>query len=131
MTEFKAGEYPMRNGRIAVVIGEIPNPMRENDVLIGYTNPGGGIENRLMMWSKDGKYSTDRKFPDFDLMPRKKKIEQWIFSYYKETTTGLSVSNVGRGSSFSEANKHRIERMRDGWTCSEIVQAPVLEVDEE
>jgi hypothetical protein len=127
MTEFTVGEYTMRNGKTAVVLGEIPNPMWESDVLIGYGSESCGQRNYVMTWTKDGKHLVAKGVNHyFDLMPRKRKIEQWIFSWVNpKHRAGVSV--------YPNENDALLSRgicIDMGWTCSEIVQAPVLEVEE-
>jgi len=125
MTEFKAGEYTMRNGKTAVVLGEIPNPMWESDVLTGYGPELCGQRNLAITWTKDGKYIAEGRNHECDLMPRKRKIEQWIFSWANPERACVSV--------YSNENDALISRatcIGMGWTCSEIVQAPTIEVEQ-
>jgi len=74
MKPFTVGEYTMRNGQPAVVVFELKNP-EENApyTLCGYVTNNAG-EDRITQWRKDGCSS---RFGDYyDLMPRKKEIEQ-------------------------------------------------------
>ena len=125
MTEFKAGEYTMRNGKTAVVLGEIPNPMWDDGVLMGYGLNSCRPKNQVMTWTKDGKYFAEGVNHKYDLMPRKRKIEQWIFSWANPERACVSV--------YSNENDALISRatcIGMGWTCSEIVQAPTIEVEQ-
>ena len=123
MTEFKAGEYKTRDGNKAVVVFEIPRPHPSfgSYPLVGYyiDEDGYSMHER---WEGDGGslYHTSN-----DLMPNKRKIEQWIFSWASPERACVSVNDSEEG---AIANKKRLEGW--GWTCSEIVQAPVLEVEE-
>jgi hypothetical protein len=129
MTEFKVGEYTMRNGQPAVVVCEIPNPVLEHDALIGYGLIMHSERNQLIGWSKSGRYHSETCNHEHDLMPRKRKIEQWIFSYYKEYN-GIKSEGVcfSYAKEFVEKNKKEYEDYE--YICSEIVQAPTLEVEE-
>ena len=74
---------------------------------------------------RNGKYHDIDTRCEFDLMPRKRNIEQWIFSWANPECACVSVNASEEG---AIANKKRLEGW--GFTCSEIVQAPTLEVEE-
>jgi hypothetical protein len=129
MTEFKAGEYPMRNGQTAVVLGEIPNPRCDHCCLVGYGVCENDGCNNLLLWAKNGEYDVTGIKHGFDLMPRKRKIEQWIFSWHR-IEDNIKRSGVLFFRSYQEACDARSSRIGVGWLCSEIVQAPTLEIEE-
>jgi hypothetical protein len=128
MTEFTVGEYTTRDGKTAVVVGEIPNPVLEHDVLIGYVIVNG--KGRLCSWSTGGACFRGTS-TDCDLTPRKRKIEQWIFSW---SNRKAHHNTPGRGVRVRDTLGGAEEEMRAlmecGYICSEIVQAPTLEVEE-
>ena len=123
MAEFTVGEYTMRNGKKAVVLGEMPETPLNEATLTGYANIDG--ENRLLNWRKDGKKWNDNSEHSLDLMPKMKKIEQWIFSWAGPERACVSVNDSEEG---AIVNKRRLEGW--GFTCSEIVKAPTIEVEE-
>ena len=124
MTEFKAGEYLMRNGQKAVVLGEMPETPLNEATLAGYANIDG--ENRLLNWRKDGKKWNDNSEHSLDLTPKMKKIEQWLYSFYKKgSSVGVVVADNEK-----EAVRTRLKGIDEGYVCSEIVKAPTLDVEE-
>jgi hypothetical protein len=84
--------------------------------------------NTIKTWSMEGR-AWGIMDSEIDLMPRKKKIEQWIFSAYRKDETYVS-EGVRHYSTRDDAESDLIMWRNRGYTCSEIVQAPVLEVEE-
>jgi hypothetical protein len=129
MTEFKAGEYTMRNGEKAVVLVEIPETTGYAALLIGYADTDTGYQP--LTWRKDGRKRFCGDKDSLDLMPNKRKIEQWIFSWsnhkahYSIPSRGVQV-----GDTLGEAEEEKRALMECGYICSEIVHAPVLEIEE-
>ena len=126
MTEFKAGEYLTRNGQTAVVLGEMPNPLHNCDALVGYTLHSGAKRNNILSWCKNGKFHGIATGSEFDLVPRKKKLESWGFVYYQE---GEKQTTIG-DSEQSERNLRNYFANTLGLNCSEIFKYPDLEIEE-
>ena len=125
MKEFTAGEYKMRNGKIAVVIGEIPNPLYDHCCLSGYGAYDIGGGNIILAWTKSGQFNVSGIKHDFDLIPNTKKIESWGFVYWCS----------GRRQHVEYDNERSVIVLRNhfanvqGYPCSEVFKYPTLEVE--
>ena len=116
----------MRNGKKAVVLGEIPETPLSSAKLVGHYYAL-GIGNLQVMWCKDGRKWSDRDEDGLDLVPNKRKIERWGFlAVRKSDKASMSVDRCTE--SIAEYIKKDMEK--ELWICSEVFKYPVVEVEE-
>lgn len=99
-------ELRTRDGRIAVVLGEVPEP-QENEQWVGYIVTSEGTHQRES-WFSDGTYARDGEDLD-DLMPAPPP-EMWVNVYTsKDGLCCIGSSGMVPHSSAAEARENRVE----------------------